>query len=421
VDHGVIDSTQSDALDMILGAVAVALRTTAPRARHLILDAHRLLIHYPATFARLEAGTIPAHFVGHLLRVTDDLGAQEATWLDRQVAAFPDGMSENSFRTALRARLGWLASRRAPRPLTEMRHVQLDTRGTDGTACLQVSGPLHEVLPFWHRLDAAARAVQDSQRRILMDRADGAGADGNDADSPAVPFDPDGAVMANGKPLALDELRFLLLVRGMPETGPVEISGSQYRINVTVPAMTLLGTSDAPAMLEGIHPVSADMARRIAADEPFWYRVLTDPASGAFLPLAANRYRPTTAMREHLRLVNPLCNAPGCNRPTSIATEADHIEEFDLSGQGLGGRTEIDNLHHLCRSHHRQKTEGLLDPERPPQADPASRSGPSSTTWTTRTGTTVTTTDAIDPFTPHLARQLSGADPDPGLDPPPPF
>src|SRR5699024_12565767 len=66
--------------------------------------------------------------------------------------------------------------------------------------------------------------------------------------------------------------------------------------------LTLLGGSEEPGMLEGTIPIPAAMARELAGESEAWYRVLTDPCSGAFLPLPAQRYTPTRAMLEHLRL-----------------------------------------------------------------------------------------------------------------------
>src|SRR5699024_6971372 len=61
-----------------------------------------------------------------------------------------------------------------------------------------------------------------------------------------------------------------------------------------------------------------------------------------------------------------MCAVPGCTRPTSWASECDHIEECRRGTEGEGGLTEIENLHLLCWQHHLDKTNGLLDPTRLP-------------------------------------------------------
>src|SRR5699024_9227521 len=121
---------------------------------------------------------------------------------------------------------------------------------------------------------------------------------------------------------------------------------------------TLLGIENAPGLLDGIHPIPPQMARQLAGSENTWHRVLTDPTTGAFLPLPADRYVPTPEMLEYLRLTFPVCAVPGCTRPTSWASQIDHIQEYHHNHPETGGTTEIPNLHPLCWRHHQMKTAG---------------------------------------------------------------
>ncbi|MCU6480375.1 hypothetical protein [Arthrobacter sp. A2-55] len=52
------------------------------------------------------------------------------------------------------------------------------------------------------------------------------------------------------------------------------------KISVTVPALTLLGTSEEPGHLEGYGPIPPAQARELAAGSRWWERLLTDPATG---------------------------------------------------------------------------------------------------------------------------------------------
>ena len=117
-------------------------------------------------------------------------------------------------------------------------------------------------------------------------------------------------------------------------------------------------------MLDGTNPIPPRMARQMVAKAPAVERVLTDPISGDYLPSASQTYRPSAAMAENLRLIDPVCAVPGCARSVMTIGEMDHIEEFDLEEPSRGGPTTIENLHRLCRTHHRMKTAGLLDPDR---------------------------------------------------------
>src|SRR5699024_3549086 len=125
-----------------------------------------------------------------------------------------------------------------------------------------------ELVSITRRLDQSARAVQNQQRHALAEGA-------------AVPFDLDGQAQADGRPLSLAALRYAILTRTELETGLVEVPAERFMINVVVPAMTLMGYCDAPALLDGITPVPAPMARKLAAGDTDWYRILTDPIPGS--------------------------------------------------------------------------------------------------------------------------------------------
>lgn len=64
------------------------------------------------------------------------------------------------------------------------------------------------------------------------------------------------------------------------------------------------------------------------------------------------RYAPSAAADKYVRWRDRVCQFPGCNRPAVFA-DLDHRVAF-----AAGGRTTADNLHCLCRHHHRLKHEG---------------------------------------------------------------
>ncbi|TCM50468.1 HNH endonuclease [Kribbella sp. VKM Ac-2568] len=63
-------------------------------------------------------------------------------------------------------------------------------------------------------------------------------------------------------------------------------------------------------------------------------------------------YAPSAAADRYVRWRDRVCQFPGCNRPAEFA-DLDHRVAF-----AAGGRTTADNLHCLCRHHHRLKHEG---------------------------------------------------------------
>lgn len=343
-----------DRREAALLQVAAALRCTRQQAEAAVHRAHHTVENLPQTLERLSAGELPAAWFDRLIRATrplDDAAAQE---VDAAIAASDLEITAESFIRRLNHVVAQVRARtQLPayyRP-EGRRRVELDEPRPDGTGCLRIIGPIPEVLGLARRLDAAAHAVQHAQRLALKDGS-------------AVPVDPRGEVATTQELPTLAQLRYDLLCGAVLDTGSVTVPPSRFRMNVTVPALTLLGESDAPGLLDGRHPIPAEMARELAGTEETWFRVLTDPSSGEFLRLPADRYRPTPAMLEHLRLRHPECAVPGCSRTTNSPVECDHIKEFDHDDPSSGGATSVENLQLLCRQHHRLKTAGLLDPIR---------------------------------------------------------
>jgi hypothetical protein len=192
-------------------------------------------------------------------------------------------------------------------------------------------------------------------------------------------------------------------------------SGSAFRrirptVTVTVPALTLLGISNEPATLDGYGPIDANTARELAGQSTVWYRMLTDPTTGAPIALDSTRYRPTKAMRRYLRYRDGTCQFPGCNRA------ARHCDLDHTNDHTHGGPTECENLSHLCRKHHRLKHQTTWTVE---------QQGNGVLTWTSPGGRRYTThpdvlLTAPEP-PPEKPETATPPPPTPPSDEPPPF
>ncbi|MGP9538560.1 HNH endonuclease [Brachybacterium sp. AOP43-C2-M15] len=369
-------------------AIAIALRTTTTVAFRMIRDANIALEEMPRTLERLLAGEMPKEWHQRLLRAVQDLTPFQRSQADEYVASWDlASIPADRFRDELRQLVSWFEAE-LPRPRPEdSRDVALEsTARDDGTACLRITGPVPEILDLARRIDAAARGVQSQQRHALEEGI-------------PIPFDLDGDVLRDGSAMTLAALRYAILLRTQLDTAGVEIPAPRHRVNVVVPVLTLMGLDDTPATYDGVTPLPAAMARRLAETEPVWHRVFTDPICGQFLPLPAQRYRPTPEMVEHLRLQDPRCAVPGCSRSTTDDAENDHIEEFDHVHPARGGPTSIDNLHRLHWGHHDLKTARRVDPVREPDG---------STTWTVGSPPLVSTRvpPRTDLATPRLAAAL---------------
>ncbi|MGI8530197.1 MAG: DUF222 domain-containing protein [Geodermatophilaceae bacterium] len=123
-------------------------------------------------------------------------------------------------------------------------------------------------------------------------------------------------------------------------------------VHVTAPWTTLAGLDDQPCELRGYGPITAQLARIIAADAT-WRRILTDPASGTVRDVGRATYPPPAALAEFVRVRDGHCRFPGCRHPAVTRAgrlDLDHTEPFPR------GPTAEYNLDTLCRHHHLIKT-----------------------------------------------------------------
>lgn len=122
-------------------------------------------------------------------------------------------------------------------------------------------------------------------------------------------------------------------------------------IQVTVALSTLLGLDDRPADLDGIGPIPAPLARRLAHDSTgTWRRIVTDP-TGQLVDYGRTTYEPPAPLADHVNARDRTCRFPGCNR-TARSSELDHRLAW-----ADGGETNAANLHVLCPRHHHLKHE----------------------------------------------------------------
>jgi len=138
---------------------------------------------------------------------------------------------------------------------------------------------------------------------------------------------------------------------GVPDSADPAKSLRPVRVNVTltVPALSLLGESEEPAVLDGYGPIPLDVAMTLAAGATSWRRVLTDPVTGIRLVYDRTTYKTPAALRTWLADRDGTCRFPGCDTPAT-GCETDHNPAWEH-----GGCTDHDNLAHLCKKHHRLK------------------------------------------------------------------
>jgi hypothetical protein len=118
-------------------------------------------------------------------------------------------------------------------------------------------------------------------------------------------------------------------------------------VHLLVTLSTLLGGSG-PARLDGFGPITAELARKIAAKDAVFRRLVFDPM-GRPQDLSTDAYPVTAEMRRWLEVRDATCIFPGC-MCRAIWCDADHSVEYPE------GETSCENCGLLCRKHHNLKT-----------------------------------------------------------------
>jgi hypothetical protein len=155
-------------------------------------------------------------------------------------------------------------------------------------------------------------------------------------------------------PRTMDQKRADLLVdavlSGLPDGALPMMQGRRPAIQVVVSADTLLGLDDQPAHLTGYGAITAETARRLAADRSgTWRRLLTDPNTGQLLDISERHYRPPQRLRDFVNARDDTCAFPTCSQP-GYRCEYDHIKPFSR-----GGGTTRSNGALTCRRHNNSK------------------------------------------------------------------
>lgn len=318
----------------MVAELATALHIPERTMQRQISEAWALSTGLPATLGALRSGDITLQHARVIVEETtglDDEAGVRAR-LDERLAAAAATMTAATVRRTARAlREELLVETLAERHRAARAHRRVELEPThDGMTWLHALLPAADAALIKNRLDRVARAAIDADH-------------GSDAD-----HDHEGI-----ERLRADAARDLLLYGTLaPESGFADaIAAVRPTVHVTVPVLTLIGSSDEPALLDGYGPIDADTARKLAARAPSFTRILTHPVSGTVLDVDRNSYRPPTDLKRWLQVRDGSCRLPGCNR-RAVGCEIDHTIDWDHDG-----RTAFDNLAHLCSLHHHLKHE----------------------------------------------------------------
>lgn len=337
--------------------VATRLHLSETAVRNRAYRAEVLSARCPRLWQRYLAGDITEQNASFAATMADSLPARDRdTWraFDEAIADAAATLAPGRFRTRARA----VRERVHPTTLAERRQRAMVDRGVwiepdlDGMATLSAVLPAEQALAIDNALERHARhlkAQSGEDRTLAQLRADVfcdlmSSASIRPADSDKT----SGAGGATGSP------------------------GIVATVNLTIPALTLLGHSTEPATLAGYGPIDIDTARALAGTATSFIRVLTDPVTGTVLDIDRRAYRIPADLKRWLRIQHPTCVFPGCHKP-SDRCDIDHRKRWSD-----GGTTSADNTAPLCERHHVLKDETRWQNHRDP--------GTGAITWTSPSG-----------------------------------
>lgn len=382
-----------DPADAII--VAAKLNTRLDFARRAAARAVVAFIGLHGLLESAASGRVRFERVERLHGRIDDalLPVDEVRKLDGFLEDLSPQLSLDQFEKLARRHIRTLApvpaDPEAPRKQRCVRYERFD----DGTARMELHGPILVVEGLYQRLSAMARSIRRNQLESLESDAFGRVLDSSRVEQGTVDertvaqlmFDlltasrlhtqvrvkdphsigvPDGVVEATDAeatdaeageagPTSTEELIDVFC----PTDG--DWLRKQAAVTITVPITTVLSLDDSPGMVNGDVPLAAEQCREAAAHATSWFRVLTDPATSIVTDHVAHTYEPTAAMRRTVRQKWRTCTVPGCSQPAQWC-EMEHCCRFSKLNPATGGLTVMENLHPMCKHHHGLKTEGVI-------------------------------------------------------------
>jgi Domain of unknown function (DUF222)/HNH endonuclease len=317
LDGRALDWSGTKLIDYTREQVGAALRLSPGTAERRLSIARTLVDRLPATLELLRAGRITYLHAMKLAEAVDPFDIETTAKIERRVLVRAPEQTLSQFGASLRRAVIAADPRRA------------DQRHHDAIAERRVVFTPHDdgVTELWALLPADGAAVIETVLNSLASgQTDARTADQRRADA------------------LVDVFTRVLGDPALPEQ-----HGQRPAINVTVPISTLLGCDEQPAHLAGYGPITAALARRIAADKSgTWRRPVTDD-TGQLLDYARRTYRPPANLTDHASARDHTCTFPGCRRPARLC-DLDHTEPW-----GNGGETNRANVSALCTRHHNAK------------------------------------------------------------------
>ncbi len=353
-------------LRSVIAEFATAGRIPHRTVESMAHEAHYLVHSFPQTHEALAAGDISLHHARAILNAEIPVGADAPVVAEYERRVLERARCETAARVRPFARS--LSAALFPRDIHADHVAARERRGVrlvdldDGMSDLIATLPAVLAHACYDRLTQIARVAKsgggaasgvDAAGLAKADtrsagRAVGTGASGGAGGVSGVTD----AAGAEHDPRTIDQLRAdifsdILLTADPASIDRTGVEAIQAHVQVTIPVRTLAGTTDHGAELSGYGAIDPELIRDLARLATGWDRLFLDPVTD--MVTRTDRYRPTSAMRRHLRARDERCRFPGCRR-AAIHADIDHSHDH-----ARGGPTAIGNLAHLCGGHHSLK------------------------------------------------------------------
>ena len=343
-------SIQNRAKTELSTEVASALNLSKNAARRLVEESQTLVADLPLTLDELGLGTIRYEHASLIATTAWSLPKEARAAFENEVVPWAKTLVYGAFRAKVvtaRERLHTASMQERHEKAAAFRNVSKEL-GEDGMGYLTVHDSNEVIAGIFNRLtDLALPKVKDDPRTLSQRRTDIATEILLKGDLCAVA---DAAVIANAgsaEARSADTGVSGSDSDGIGRDGKRLGHGIVAQVHVEIPLLTLLGRDSEPATLEGIVPIDPATARKLVADAPGFYRLLTDPVTGTIVAFDdAFRYLPKS-LRRAVRLVDGHCTAPWCDA-TEKESDGHHPDEWADSND-----TSLDNSALLCQPDHR--------------------------------------------------------------------
>jgi len=293
-------SVKNRARTELVTEVAMAFTLSKNAAAALVAESRTLVGDLPLTLGALGDGAIRYEHARLIAQIAWSMPEEDRPALEEELVPLAATLIYSAFRAraqAARERLTSESMKTRHERASAFRSVQVEL-GQDGMGYLTVHDSNEALAAIYNRItDLALPKTADDTRTLAQRRADVATAILIDGDLCAVAGSDSGSGSGNGT----------------ARTGKPLGHGIVAQVHIEVPVLTLLGRGDEPATLEGKVPIDPATARKLVADAPGFFRLLTDPITGSVIAFDDRfRFLPAS-LRRAVRLVDGECTSPWCD------------------------------------------------------------------------------------------------------------